>query len=138
MRVWDLAVGIAVAAYPVRALRVLWAISPDGRFVCGTVNGQVQFLCLERFSLRTPLATAVRLYRHANAAFDTGYAMVCLWCGARSGVPDSVPLITADSRRAGPLLGVVLDDFTDPALTLVCQACGNTLRLNAFVVDSRG
>ena len=139
LRVWDVASGASLAVYPaadfvkpggeriwevgapeLRAMHVAGnmnvlaasAVTPNGRLVCATNNGEMHFLTLRNLQ-SIPLVTAVRLFGlilgelgppvmndKANPVFDETRPLPgsyeedvtagCPWCGNRFAVPDLV------------------------------------------------
>lgn len=159
VRVWQLDSGRCIAVYPASAeVTAVSNADPSGRFVCGTLDGQIQVLLLKNCELEEPIVTAVsnRLlkvesrqlvpqasetsqqstecrYRDSNAVFK------CPWCAVLQVVPlwicstiiNGEEIIARENRmRESPLL----TNTGYPELKMKCSSCGKKIRLNPFVV----
>ena len=115
LQFWRIEDGARIAMYdadsPVTAVS---NIRPDGRLACGAKDGQVHLLTLRGVEQEAAIVTAAKRYHFDLRTQD----------GETPGAYDSCA--SWQCQQCGKL---------NPANTNSCEACGQTVRQNPFVVD---
>jgi hypothetical protein len=155
LRAWETRTGRLVMRYEIPIALCLSQLTPDGRLVCGTWEGQVLFFTLRDPGAGPPAVTAVRMFHLApepGAAYSEGGPIPgryedemtagCPWCNRRFAAPGEVlDRVAGMARDAGLSAGepaclrLPAEAWDDPRLIAECAHCGKPVRFTPFAVE---
>ena len=136
VRVSNVESGACVALYFAgAAVKSVSTLRPDGRFTCGTEDGQLHFLQLRGIMQEAAVVTAARRFVFApfEAGAKTGGKPLF---GEGQSIPGTFDAsLSCLCPRCGSWIPVLKERISSRQLDLLCGTCGQPLRLNPFVVE---
>jgi WD40 repeat protein len=100
VHVWDIESFAHLSTYVAdTTITALSSVATDGRFACGTEDGEVRFLVLRNHRHGIPITTAFRKWNLYEKRFNDGVIVVCPTCGAQNEIDDD--LVDQLSKGAG-------------------------------------
>jgi WD40 repeat protein len=139
LRVWDIDSDRCLAIHHVGArVTSLSEIRLDGRFACGTADGQLHFLWLRNVKQGAPTTTAVRLWRVGQHVPPAVAASEPPSGGSKLVLRGAQPPIRLPLPKSESLYGAgepIPGDYVD-FLTAVCPWCGARFQVPEPVLDA--